>query len=125
MAAHNSNHSKVDYGHVASMPTLIGTFLALVVLTVVTVAVAYVDLGEMSLFVALAIATVKASLVAMLFMHLLHDTGFNRLAFFGSFIFVALFVGVTLMDSGQYQPLIEWKETVKQHGDVPTGTAKP
>ena len=114
MHSSGPSHPPVDHGHVASMPVLIGTFLALVVLTVVTVAAAYVDLGEMSLLVALGIATVKASLVSLFFMHLVHDTGFNRLAFFGSFFFVALFVAVTLMDTSHYQPMIDWHETVEQ-----------
>lgn len=115
MAAHSDSshgHHDESYGHVAPMPVLIGTFLALVFLTVITVAVAYVDLGEFNLFIALTIATVKATLVSLFFMHLAHDTGFNRLAFFGCFFFVLLFVGFTLMDSGQYQPQIDWHEKV-------------
>ncbi len=106
----------VDHGHVASMTTLLGTFAALLGLTAVTVGAAYVDMGNFNLPVAMGIATVKAFLVAMLFMHLLHDSGFNRMAFFGSFIFVALFVAITMMDSGQYQPQIMWKETVTEGG---------
>jgi len=98
--------------HPASMVMLTGIFVTLLVLTVVTVAVAYVDLGELNLFVALGIATLKASLVAWFFMHLNHDTGFNRLAFFSSFLFVSLFVAITLMDSGQYQHEVDWQERV-------------
>jgi cytochrome c oxidase subunit 4 len=94
------------------MPVLVGIFLALIVLSFITVAAASIDFGELNLFVALGIATVKATLVALFFMHLAHDRGFNTLAFFGSFFFVTLFVGITLMDSGQYQASIEWKETV-------------
>lgn len=98
--------------HPASMLMLISIFVALILLTGVTVAVAYVDLGELNLFVALGIATIKAMLVAIFFMHLNHDSGFNRLAFFSSFIFVALFVSITLMDSGQYQADLDWHERV-------------
>ena len=100
------------HGEPASMGLLLGVFGALIVLTVVTVAVAYVDLGEFNLLVALSIATVKALLVSLFFMHLVHESGFNRLAFFGSFFFVALFVGFTLMDTGQYEPVIDWNEKV-------------
>jgi cytochrome c oxidase subunit 4 len=98
--------------HPASMIMLISIFVALLGLTAVTVGVAYVDLGELNLFVAMGIATVKALLVALFFMHLTHESGFNRLAFFSSFIFVALFVSITLMDSGQYQPQMDWHEVV-------------
>lgn len=104
--------------HPASMLMLTSIFLALIVLTGVTVAVAYVDLGELNLFVALGIATVKAMLVAVFFMHLNHDSGFNRLAFFSSFIFVALFVSITLMDSGQYQADLDWHERVLEEAPV-------
>ncbi|HET6345171.1 MAG TPA: cytochrome C oxidase subunit IV family protein [Myxococcota bacterium] len=115
MHTHSStHHGETDHSghHVSSMATLLGVFGALIVLTVVTVAVAYVDLGEFNLFVALGIATLKATLVALFFMHLAYDSGFNRLAFFGSIFFVLLFVGITLMDSGQYQATIEWNEKV-------------
>lgn len=98
--------------HITSMPVLVGVFAALIVLSVVTVAAASVDFGELNLFVAMGIASVKATLVALFFMHLAHDRGFNTLAFFASFLFVTLFVGITMMDSGQYQSQIDWRETV-------------
>jgi cytochrome c oxidase subunit 4 len=98
--------------HVASMTELIGIFSALLGLTALTVGLSHVDLGEMNLAITLGIATFKASLVALFFMHLRHDSGFNRLAFFGSFLFVLLFVGITLTDTHQYQSTIEWREKV-------------
>jgi cytochrome c oxidase subunit IV len=114
MSANQSahGHGEAHKHHVSSMPMLIGVFGTLIVLTIVTVAVAYVDLGELNLFVAMGIATVKATLVSLFFMHLAWDSGFNRLAFFASFFFVMLFVGITLMDTGQYEQNIEWKEHV-------------
>jgi len=42
-------------------------------LTVVTVAAAQVNLGSLNVPIALAIASVKAALVALIFMHLLWD----------------------------------------------------
>ncbi|MEW6719027.1 MAG: cytochrome C oxidase subunit IV family protein [Thermodesulfobacteriota bacterium] len=48
----------------------IGVYAALLALTVVTVLVSYVNLGIMNAVVALLIASVKASLVALFFMHL-------------------------------------------------------
>ena len=96
------------HAHIASMRSLLGVFAALVFLTAVTVAVAYVDLGDYNLMVALVIATVKALLVSLFFMQLIHESGFNRLAFLGSIVFVMLFVSITLMDSGQYQNSVDW-----------------
>lgn len=106
-------HGHAGGGHyITPMPVLLGVFGALIVLSIVTVAAASIDFGEFNLFVAMGIASVKATLVALFFMHLAHDRGFNTLAFFASFLFVTLFVGITMMDSGQYQSQIEWKETV-------------
>ena len=49
-------------------------FLALAVLTVVTVGISYIDFGiSGSIVVALIVATVKGSLVAFYFMHLNHE----------------------------------------------------
>lgn len=52
----------------------IGVFVALMVLTVVTVAVSYLDLSTpLAVTVALAVAIVKGSLVACYFMHLISE----------------------------------------------------
>jgi cytochrome c oxidase subunit 4 len=52
-------------------PSYLTIFLALVVLTAATVGVYYVDLGQPAgVIVAMAIASCKATLVALYFMHL-------------------------------------------------------
>lgn len=50
-------------------------FAALLVLTGVTVALSYMDFGslEANIIIAMIVATVKASLVALIFMHLNHE----------------------------------------------------
>jgi cytochrome c oxidase subunit 4 len=48
-------------------------WLALMALTVVTAAVSFVNLGQWSAPVAMFIASVKASLVALFFMHLRYE----------------------------------------------------
>ena len=92
-----------ELGHVASMKVLVGTFVSLLVLTVVTVAVAHVDLGSLNLLVALAVATVKASAVVLYFMHLRYDKPFNAVVFITALLFMVLFVTLVLLDSRQYQ----------------------
>jgi cytochrome c oxidase subunit 4 len=59
-------------GHETANPrrTGLAVFAALLLLTVVTVSVSYVDLGLWNAVVALVIASAKASLVALFFMHL-------------------------------------------------------
>lgn len=70
----------------------------LLVLTVVTVAVARVDLGILNFPVAMLIATVKAAFVVMFFMGMKAEDGENRVIFFGSFVFVAIFIVLTATD---------------------------
>ncbi|HLV21489.1 MAG TPA: cytochrome C oxidase subunit IV family protein [Polyangiaceae bacterium] len=94
--------------HVTPLSLLLGIFAALVVLTVVTVAVTKVDLGAQgNLVVAMIIATIKAGLVVTYFMHLRWDRTFHTLLFLGSLLFVLLFLGLALTDRQEYQPLID------------------
>jgi cytochrome c oxidase subunit 4 len=83
---------------------LLAVWGALVVLTVVTVAATWIDLGRLNLLLAMAIATVKASLVLLYFMHMRYDRPFNAVVFVAALLFVALFVGITLIDTSAYQP---------------------
>lgn len=86
------------------LPILFGTFFALIFLTIVTVAQSYLNLGYLELYVAMAIATVKAALVLLFFMHLIHDKKFNILVILSSVIFVAVFLSFATMDSRSYAP---------------------
>jgi cytochrome c oxidase subunit 4 len=55
--------------HIAPVRLYVIIFAALIVLTLMTVAVTYMDLGPANLFVALMIAVTKALLVVLYFMH--------------------------------------------------------
>ena len=69
-----------------------GILLAFTVLTVVT---GRADLGSANLPIALTIATVKAALVVLFFMHLSESPGANRLVFVVSLLFaLVMMVGV-------------------------------
>ncbi len=91
-------------GHVMSLPVLVAVWGVLAVLTVATVAVTRIDLGNLNLYLAMAIATVKASLVLLYFMHLRYERPINAIVFVTALLFVLLFVSLALMDTGQYQP---------------------
>ena len=102
----NNDHT-ADAGHevhVVSPQMLLGTWGALVVLTGATYAATWIDLGNLNLALALLIATVKAVLVALFFMHLMWDKGLNRVLFLAAIVFVAIFVSITLMDTLTYAP---------------------
>jgi cytochrome c oxidase subunit 4 len=73
---------------------------ALMVLTGVTLAVWKTDLSHSGRVVAaLAIATVKAALVAVVFMHLWEEKGIARLVLLVSAVWVSLLIGLTLIDN--------------------------
>jgi len=89
----------MSHGTATSRRTYLAVFAALLLLTVVTVLVSYVDLGLWNTVVALVIASVKASLVALFFMHLKGET---RLVWgFALFpiVFLVLIIFGTLSDT--------------------------
>jgi cytochrome c oxidase subunit 4 len=61
--------------------------------------------GGWGIVVALAIAMTKGGLVALFFMHLWDQRGANRLVFLISLSFVALLVGLTILDNATRFPL--------------------
>jgi cytochrome c oxidase subunit 4 len=97
-------HGHADDGavhvHVSSLQFYVGIFLTLVFLTIVTVKISYFDFGAANILIAMLIATVKASLVATFFMHLLHDKLFNTLTFLAAFLFLGVFILLTYDDLG-------------------------
>ena len=78
MTHHDHHAADIDpheLGHVLPFKTYAGIFLALVVLTVITVAASHVDFGAgwANVVIAMLIASVKAGLVALFFMHLKYE----------------------------------------------------
>ncbi len=94
-------------GHIVPIKTLVATGLALLVLTLITVWAAKIDLGDLNIWIALAIAVLKASLVVLFFMHLKYDRPFNGIVFVTSVAFVALFISFALTDTKEYAPDID------------------
>ena len=103
--AHDGDSQQLSV-HIVPLSILIWTALALIFLTCVTVAVRYVDVGEFNIVIALGIAVLKASLVALFFMHLRWDTPFNQLVFVACIAFVVLLIALTVLDTGQYAPTL-------------------
>lgn len=90
--------------HIASTKLLLVVWVALMIGTWLTVAASNVDLGFLNIWVGLGIATAKALLVGLYYMHLRWDKPFNSFVFLGAFFFLFLFIGFAMMDSAQYQP---------------------
>jgi cytochrome c oxidase subunit 4 len=98
----HSAHPQV--GHVVPLPVLFGVLGTLLVMTFVTVAASWIDLGRYNLWLAMGIAVFKASLVLLFFMHLKYDKPFNAIVIIVSMVLVVLFIGFALTDTAQYEP---------------------
>jgi cytochrome c oxidase subunit 4 len=107
-AADHESSSGHGVGHVVPVWLLAVVLITLLILTVITVAATLVNFGRLSIWIAMLIATVKASLVVLYFMHLRYDSPFNAVVFIASLLFVALFVGFAAIDTHQYQPVVNW-----------------
>lgn len=105
MSNHDSNSHghggfvEAPHPHVLPLAVYWGIFAALVGLTVLTVAVTWVDLGPFNIVVAMAVAVVKASLVAAIFMHLWFDHKLYTLILIFSLLLLAIFFVLTMLDT--------------------------
>jgi cytochrome c oxidase subunit IV len=82
----------------AQRKTYFLVFGALLVLTLITTAVAFVDLGLLNTPLALGIALLKASLVMIYFMHLRHSTFLARVFAGAGVLWLLHFIIFTLSD---------------------------
>ena len=94
------NHDDHGFAHPVSVKLLFTVFFALIFLTILTIVTAGQLPKPFGIWVAMGIATVKGLLVMLFFMHMFWEKGFNVIVFISSFLFVALFIGLTLMDTG-------------------------
>ena len=84
--------------HVVPIKIYLAIFVTLMVLTAGTVAAAFVDLGLLNTFVALAIAVTKATLVVLFFMHVKYSSRLTWLVVASGFVFLAIMLAFTLSD---------------------------
>jgi cytochrome c oxidase subunit 4 len=84
--------------HIASPKLYVSIFLALMVCTAATVFAAYQDLGQWNIVVALAIATFKASLVVLFFMHAKYSPKRTQLVIVCAVFWLAIMLALTLSD---------------------------
>jgi cytochrome c oxidase subunit 4 len=85
-------------GHVSPVSLYVTIFLALMVLTGVTVGAAFVDLGPFNFPVALAIALFKASLVIWYFMHVKYQSPLTKLTVATGIFFLVILLTLTMVD---------------------------
>jgi cytochrome c oxidase subunit 4 len=85
--------------HVASVKFYVGILAALMFFTLLTVGVASIHLGPLNLAVAVVIASIKATLVVMFFMHLKYDNKFFATIVICSLLFIGVFFAYTMNDT--------------------------
>lgn len=90
MGAHEHHHP--------TLKTFVNVLLALLFLTIVTVAVAQFDFGAFNTFIAMFVASIKATLVLMYFMHLKYDSAEYPVVFFVGVFFLFVMFGFSQMD---------------------------
>ena len=84
--------------HVVPTTIYYGIFAILLILTGVTVAAAYVDLGRLNTVVALAIACFKAMIVVLYFMHVKYSTRLIKLTVVAGLYWMGILFALTLGD---------------------------
>jgi len=91
-----SDHAPMH--HVTKLPVYFGVFAALMIFTALTVSVSRVDLGWMNTPIALGIAVIKATLVILFFMHVIHSTRLTWIVIIASFLWLSLLFVLTFAD---------------------------
>ena len=84
--------------HVISSSIYVGIWAVLMVLTGVTVFASFVELGDLNIVVALVIATIKATLVVLFFMHLYYSSKLTKVTVVAAVFFLFLLLALSMTD---------------------------
>jgi cytochrome c oxidase subunit IV len=94
-----ADHSTAAHSKSSPLKLYFGIWATLLVLTFATYEVAYLELGRFNTVVALVIATIKATLVALFFMHVWHaGEKLTKMVILGAVFFLLLLLGLTMTD---------------------------
>jgi cytochrome c oxidase subunit IV len=97
MDAHAS-HADLGHEHVTPLSVYFGIFGALMALTAITVAVAWVNLGSLNILVALGVAVFKASLVVLYFMHLKYSSKLTWVVVGAGLFWLTILLSILMAD---------------------------
>ncbi len=95
MAKNHDNHGE---HHITPFSTYIKVFSILILLTIITVAASRINMGAMNSVIAMLIATVKAMIVVLWFMHMKYEDKLNRAVFGTAFFFAFVFYTFIAID---------------------------
>jgi cytochrome c oxidase subunit IV len=99
--AHGADSEHLDHSHVHGWKGYLYVLLVLLFLTIVTVGASRINFGSptANVVIAMTIATLKASLVCLFFMHLKDDKPINGLIFVSTLMFLSIFLGFCMIDA--------------------------
>lgn len=84
--------------HIVPIRTYVLVFVTLLAMTGLTTLAAFADLGPLSNLVAMGIATFKASLVVLFFMHVRYSSKLTFLVVAAGLFWLAILIALTLAD---------------------------
>jgi cytochrome c oxidase subunit IV len=103
------------------------TLATLLILTVITVGASYIHFGSgtANIVIALTIATIKATVVALFFMHLLHDKPVNAVIAMAGFLFLGLFLLFVMLDLGARRDAVPQNLKAAPAAQAPAAAGPP
>ena len=111
--------------HISPNRTYFAVFGTLVVLTALTVVVAFYDLGFLNDAVALGIALTKATIVVLFFMHVKYAPRMVKLVVAGGFTWLLILFGLTVMDYAFRGTIVTDPIDINQSLDAPAEAVDP
>ncbi|UCG51660.1 MAG: cytochrome C oxidase subunit IV family protein [Candidatus Latescibacterota bacterium] len=91
------DNNRTDQEH-TGFDVYVLTWVTLLILTAITVTVAGMHLGKLSVLVAVVVATVKAGVVLYFFMHLKYESALFKIMVYVALGTLMIFVGLTFFD---------------------------
>lgn len=96
---HHASHDHGQLGHIAPKSLFLKILIALLILTFITVAVAQKDFGVMNIVVAMVVASIKAGLVTLFFMHLKYENKITWLYVLFPILLLFIMIGGVYSDN--------------------------
>ena len=93
-----AQHAAQPSHHLVPLRIYYAVFTTLMVLTGVTVAVAYIDLGVLNTVAAIVIACFKAMIVVLYFMHVKYSTRLIKLTVVAGLYWMIILLALTMSD---------------------------
>ena len=94
-----TTHTHTEEHHITTNKTYIIVWIVLMVLTAVTVYVSYINFGILNIVIALVVASIKASIVALYFMHLKFEDSITWVFALFPLSLLALLIAMTITDT--------------------------